>query len=56
MAMTKNKLGSKAKGRGVVGAGGSYVLQEPPAPYNSILGHKNDVLSFENAFSWNDNL
>ncbi len=51
VTITKEKLGAKAKGREVVGGNGSYVLQEPPAPYNTFLGHENDVLSLENAFS-----
>ena len=56
VTITKEKLGAKAKGREVVGGGnGSYVLQEPPAPYNTFLGHENDVLSLENAFFWGDN-
>ena len=56
VAITKEKLGSKAKGREVIGEDGSYVLQESPAPYDSILGHENDVLSPENCFFWEDNL
>jgi len=56
VTMTKEKLGSKAKGREVIGEDGGSVLQESPSPYNSILGHKNDLLSPENCFSWEDNL
>ena len=56
VTMTKEKLGSKAKGREVIGEDGSYVLQESPAPYNSGLGHKKDVLSPENGFFWEVNL
>jgi hypothetical protein len=56
VTMTKENRGSKAKGREVNGEDGSYVLQESPAPYNSSLGHKNDVLSPENCFFWEDNL
>jgi putative transposase len=54
--MTKEKLGIKAKGREVVGEDGSYALRESPAPYNSILGHENDVLRPENAYFWDHNL
>jgi hypothetical protein len=50
--MTKEKLGFKAKGREVVGGGGSYVLQESPAPNDGSLGHENDALSPENAYFW----
>jgi len=56
VTMTREKLGSKGKGREVVGGDGSYVLQESPTPYNSILGHENEALSLENAFFWDDNL
>jgi REP element-mobilizing transposase RayT len=55
VTMTKEKLGFKAKGREVIGGDGSYMLQEPPASYQGILGHENDVLSLENAFFWDDN-
>jgi putative transposase len=53
--MTKEKLGIKAKGREVVGEDGSYVLQESPAPYNSILGYENDALRPENGYFWEHN-
>ena len=54
--MTKEKLGIKAKGREVVGEEGSYVLREPAAPYDGILGHENDALRPENAHFWDLNL
>jgi len=53
--MTKEKLGIRAKGRKLVGEDGSYVLRESLAPYNSILGHENDVLRPENIFLWKNN-
>ena len=56
VTITKEKLGFRAKGRGVVGGDGGYVLRAPPAPYNSILGDENDVLSPENRFFWKNNL
>ena len=55
VTMTKEKLGFKAKGREVVGGDGGYVLREPPAPYNSILGDENEALRPENAYFWDDN-
>ena len=54
--MTKEKLGIKAKGREVVGEDGSYVLRESPSPYNSILGHENDVPRPQNAYFWDHKL
>ena len=54
VTMTKEKLGFKAKGREVTGEDGGYVLREPPAPYNSVLGHENAVLRPENAYFWDD--
>ena len=54
VTMTKEKLGIKAKGREVVGEDGSYVLQEPPAPYNSIFGLENRVLRAQNEHFWED--
>jgi hypothetical protein len=54
--MTKEKLGRKAKGREVVGEDGSYVLQEPTAPYSRILGHENEPLSLKNSYFWDDDL
>ncbi|MGQ9646403.1 MAG: transposase [Thermodesulfobacteriota bacterium] len=54
--MTKEKLGFKAKGREVIGENESYVLRESPAPYNSILEHQNDRLSFGNTYFWDDNV
>jgi len=53
--MTKEKMGIKAKGREVVGEDGSYALRESAAPYNSILGHENDVLRSENVYFWDLN-
>lgn len=53
--ITKEKLGIRAKGRKLVGEDGSYVLRESLAPYNSILGHENDVLRPENIFLWKNN-
>jgi putative transposase len=54
VTMTKEKLGIKAKGRKVVGEDGSYVLQEPAAPYNGIFGLENDVLRAQNEHFWDD--
>ena len=54
VTMTKEKLGIKAKGRKVVGEDGSYVLQEPPAAYNSIFGLENGVLRAQNEHFWGD--
>jgi len=56
VTMTKEKLGFKANGREVVGGDGSYVLRESPAPYNGILGDKNEALRPENTHFWEDNL
>jgi putative transposase len=54
VTITKEKLGIKAKGREVVGEQGSYVLQEPPAPYNGIFGLENGVLRAQNEHFWED--
>jgi putative transposase len=54
VTMTKEKLGIKAKGRKVVGEDGSYVLQEPAAPYNGIFGLENEVLRAQNEHFWDD--
>jgi putative transposase len=54
VTMTKEKLGIKAKGRKVVGEDGSYVLQEPAAPYNGIFGLENEVLKAQNEHFWDD--
>lgn len=40
VTMTKERLGSRAKGREVIGGDGIYVLQESPEPYDSILGRE----------------
>ena len=51
---TKEKLGTKAKGREVIGGNGSYELRERQAAYKGILGHENDVLRFQNEYFWED--
>ena len=51
---TKEKLGSKAKGREVIGGDGSYELKESPTPYKGILGHENAVLRPQNEYPWDD--
>jgi hypothetical protein len=53
---TKEKLGVKAKGRKVVGKGGTYELRESPALYKGILGHKNAGLSPQNDYFWQDTI
>jgi len=55
VAMTKEKLGFKGKGREGVGGEGSYELRESPAPYKAILGHENGGLRLQNEYFWNDN-
>ena len=54
MTATKEKLGSKAKGREVIGVDGSYELRESPGPYKGILGHENAVLRPQNEYFWDD--
>jgi hypothetical protein len=51
---TKEKLGSKARGRKVVGEGGCYELRESPALYKGIFGHENAVLRHQNEYFWGD--
>ena len=52
MRDTKEKLGTKAMGREVMGANGSYELREPETPYKADFGLENEGLSQENTFYW----
>jgi putative transposase len=52
---TKEKLGFKAKGRGVIGGNASFELRESPKSYEGILGHGNGGLRLQNAYFWDDN-
>ena len=52
--MAKEKLGIKAKGRKVVGEDGSYLIQEPPVPYNGIFGLENGILRAQNEYFLED--
>ena len=52
--MTKERLGTKAKGRRVTAQNSSYKLREPAAPYRVIFGVKNGVLMLENAYFWDE--
>jgi len=49
---TKEKLGIRAMGREVIGAGGSYELREPKISYEANLGDGNDGLRQENTYFW----
>lgn len=51
---TVKKLGIRAKGRKVLSAGESYMLQEPPAAYAVNFALENDTLSHENSHFWRD--
>ncbi|MBU1209066.1 MAG: transposase [Proteobacteria bacterium] len=49
---TKERLGTKAMWREVVGANGSYELREPLTSYEDDFGPENVDLRLENAFYW----
>jgi hypothetical protein len=49
----KGKL-RKVRNREICSANGISTLREPSSPYSTIFDRKNDVLSFENAYFWND--
>jgi len=49
---TKERLGTKAMWREVVGAKGSYELRESLTSYEAGFGTKNVDLRPENAFYW----
>ena len=53
---TKERLGIRAVGREVVGANGSYMLQEPETGYEGNLGTENVGLSEENMYYWNQSV
>ena len=54
VAATKEKLGFKAKGREVVGRGGSFELKEAQMPYRGIFRPENAILSPQNQYFWED--
>lgn len=49
---TKEKLGTKAMWREIVGANGTYGLREPETCYEADFGLKKVGLRQENAFFW----
>ena len=49
---TKEKLGTRADGRKVVGGNGSYELREGNVSYRPDLGAENGVLSLQNVYYW----
>ena len=51
---TKKKLGLRAKGRKVVGEGGSYELRESAAAYKGIFDYGNAGLRPQNEYFWED--
>jgi putative transposase len=53
---TKEKLSFKAKGREVIGADGSYQLQESPTLYKGNLGLENEPLRLQNEYFWEDSV
>jgi hypothetical protein len=53
VAATKQLLGSKAKGRQVIGENETYELREAAAPYRAHFDLKNSVLRPENTYFWN---
>jgi hypothetical protein len=53
---TKEKLGIRAVGREVVGANGSYMLQEPETGYEWNFRTENVGLSEENMYYWNQSV
>jgi hypothetical protein len=48
----KEELGLKAKGREVIGDGGSYYLKESPATYKGNLASGNVPLRLQNEYFW----
>jgi putative transposase len=53
---TKEKLGIRAMGREVIGAGEFYELREPEISYGANFGHENDDLRQENTYFWDISL
>ena len=51
---TKTELGIRAKGRESKGHGDTYGLRETEAPY--VFGGKNDALSSEDSYLWDNNV
>jgi hypothetical protein len=49
----KGKL-RKVRNREICSANGISTLREPSSSYNAVFDRKNDDLSFENAYLWND--
>jgi len=54
VAATKEKLGFKAKGREVVGRGGSFELKEAQMPYRGIFRPENAILGPQHQYFWED--
>jgi hypothetical protein len=50
----KNDLGVKAMHREVLQADGTYALREPAEAYANDFTGKNEALSSENTFYWNE--
>ena len=48
----KDKLGFKATGRNIVGAGDAYELKESVASYSADFGTKTEALRPDNSFKW----
>lgn len=53
---TKGRLGTKAKGRRVLGQNGAYELREPELPYKTNFDSENAVLTSKNTYFWNDSI
>jgi putative transposase len=52
----KNDLGIKAMHREVLETDGTYALREPAEAYARNFTGKNEALSSENMFTWNESL
>ena len=52
---TKQKLGIRARGRKVVGAGKAYQLRELQVSYTANFGFENDYIGLENTYFWDVN-
>jgi hypothetical protein len=54
IAATREKLGYLASERKIIEKDDMFSLREPHISYNTDFGLKNSLVSFENAYYWND--
>lgn len=51
---TKEKLGFRAQGRGIIVSEDNCMLREPRIPYNAIFDPKKASLNLKNTYFWNE--